>query len=921
MSASNNKFAFRVAAMLLAASALGACDGETTDTLRAKAQAHQDKGELNAALITLKNVVEADPDNAAARHQLATVYLETGDALSAEKEIRMAQQLGYAGDKLAPLLGRALLLQREFKKALAETEAAAPAGKAGLLTVRADTYLGMGEHAKAEQLYTRILASQPKFVPALVGRGRLAQTVGQPEVAQQFSDRALAVAPDDADALLFKGDLLRARNQEAQALAVYDKVLAASPEHRSAHIEKAYVAIRMGKYAIAQSELDAAKRIAPTSVLVTYTQCLLDFSQGRYSAAQDAMQKVLRVAPEHMPTVLLAGAITMQLGLPHQAEHHLRHYLENSPNSVQARKMLASTLLQAGKARDALDVLAPVAPDASQDIQLLALTGESYLHAREFGHAADFFTKASVIDPKAANVRTSLALSKLGKGQEAEAIGDLRLATQLDKSPQAGIALVRTELGLKRYDEALEAVNSLEKAQPGNAAVVDLKGLAWLGKRDDARARALFEQALALEPSYFPATKNLVRLELRDKNPDAAEKHVKAFLAKNPSSVEAMTALASLAARAGKPDETTRWLEAAHGVDQAAIGPAVNLVAHYMQAGQNEKALVLARKLQVGHPEDPDLLDLLGKGQLAVQEYKEALQTYKNLSVIMPHSAQVQMQLAALYIQLKNTVAAEDHLKTAVALQRDFPSAQLALAELYVTKGSYELALMTASHLQANYPKAAAGYQLEGDILMAQAKAPRALAAYEQAMKAGPSSELLVKTANALRLAGKEADSLARIDQWLAKKPADLRVQLFKGEHLMGARQYPAAAAHFEAMVARDPKNVVAMNNLALAYQAMKDPRALKAGEGAYTLAPGQAAVADTYGWILVEGGDTARGLPLLRKASAQAPQAADIRYHLAVGLFKSGDKAGARRELEALRGQNARFAEAEAANALYSQL
>jgi thioredoxin-like negative regulator of GroEL len=57
----------------------------------------------------------------------------------------------------------------------------------------------------------------------------------------------------------------------------------------------------------------------------------------------------------------------------------------------------------------------------------------------------------------------------------------------------------------------------------------------------------------------------------------------------------------------------------------------------------------------------------------------------------------------------------------------------------------------------------------------------------------------------------------------------------------------------------------------------------------------------DTQGWVLVRQGDSARGLALLRQASGLAPQDPDIRVHLAKALLKSGDKAGAKTELEAV--------------------
>ena len=89
----------------------------------------------------------------------------------------------------------------------------------------------------------------------------------------------------------------------------------------------------------------------------------------------------------------------------------------------------------------------------------------------------------------------------------------------------------------------------------------------------------------------------------------------------------------------------------------------------------------------------------------------------------------------------------------------------------------------------------------------------------------------------------------------------------------------------------KQPDNVLVLNNLAWAYQQVKDPRALETAERAYKLKPDNAAVADTLGWMLVEQGNTTRGLELLQKAVAAAPKALEIRYHLAQAWVKSGDK------------------------------
>jgi predicted Zn-dependent protease len=59
--------------------------------------------------------------------------------------------------------------------------------------------------------------------------------------------------------------------------------------------------------------------------------------------------------------------------------------------------------------------------------------------------------------------------------------------------------------------------------------------------------------------------------------------------------------------------------------------------------------------------------------------------------------------------------------------------------------------------------------------------------------------------------------------------------------------------------------------------------------------------IMDTLGVLLIESGDTARGLDMLRKATAMAPRSASIRLNLAKALIKVGQKDAARKELDEL--------------------
>jgi predicted Zn-dependent protease len=180
---------------------------------------------------------------------------------------------------------------------------------------------------------------------------------------------------------------------------------------------------------------------------------------------------------------------------------------------------------------------------------------------------------------------------------------------------------------------------------------------------------------------------------------------------------------------------------------------------------------------------------------------------------------------------------------------------------------------------------------------------------------------LLIKSLVAMNAAGKGKEAQARIQEWLKANPGDQAVGMYKAETDLANKQFKPAIAQMQDLLKRNPNNPLVLNNLAWAYQQDKDPRALGTAEQAYKLSGDNPSVMDTLGWMLVEQGNTARGLPLLQKAGGIAPDAVEIHYHLAVGLNKSGDKQGARKELDKLLAQNRPFPEIEEARALLKSL
>ena len=911
-------------AVLTLASVAG-CNLDPQDLI-AKAQEYRQKGGYAAAIIELKNVLQKDPNHAEARYLLGVTYNDTGDFRSGEQELRRARELGYDQTKVILALGKSLLMTGEFQKVLDQVRLegdASSAAQADLLTSRALASIGLGRTSDGRELLEQALAKQPEFADALLGQAQLAAGEKKLDEAGRLVERAIASTPNSLAAWLMKGDLRRLMGDQKGAEAAYQKVLERSPDNLRARENIVSLYIAGGNFAEARKQIEAMRKRVLNRPTTAYLQAMLEFRQKNYPAARDAVQQVLKVAPSHVPSLLLAGAVGVALGSHAQAQSHLVRVIERAPGNLYARILLISSLAQSGQVQRAIEALQPALEQAPEDGALMALAGEVYMQNNEFGTAAEYFERAAKRDPKSATIRTRLGMSRLASGETDRALADLESAVQLEPEKyQVDIALIMSYVKQGNYDQALTAMRSLEEKQPNNPLTYNLKAGIYIFKKDTASARKNLERALELQPTYVAAALNLAQLDLQEKNPQAARRRLEAILEKDKSNVQALLALADLGPRIGAAQkERIDWLERARKASPGSVAPELMLARLYAQAGDAKNALDAARRAQAIGPDNPQVIEMLGAAQIGAGEKEQAVATYGKLVALQPKSPGALVLLARAQAASANPAAASGALRKALALKPDFLDAQVMLAGLEVRAGNFPEAMKIARQVQKQAAKSPFGFVLEGDVLMAEKKFPQAAKAYETAYGVGKSGLLAVKLHAAYTRAGKPQEAEARLAQWLKESPDDAGVRMYAAEASLKSHKFKEAIEQYEWLRQKQPDNVLVLNNLAWVYHEVKDPRALETAERAYKLKPDSPAVADTLGWILVEQGNTKRGLELLQKAVTAAPKAPEIRYHLAQAWLKAGDKSKARDELERLLATHAGFPQQAEAEKLLEQL
>lgn len=915
-----------VALFLSFAVALNGCERfKSADNLYRDAEARYQKGEQKAVIIQLKAALQKDPQHGPARLLSAKAYNDVSDFIAAETEARKALELGVQADQAGLELARSLAGQGQFQKALDQAKLSpglSGEALAKVLMVRGDAQLGLRQIEPAKDSYASAVKAAPDYYGGYLGLARLAAAKNDAAEAARQIDLVLQKAPQSLEGLMLKGDLFGAQGKIDEAIAAYQAAIKANPNRSAPHFRLANMYLAQNKPDDVIKEVQAAQKAEPSNLEGSYLLARNDFQQKKYSEARTHIQAVLRGAPDHLPSILLAGAISAALGETESAEKNLKRVINAIPSSGYARSLLAGTYLTKGQADLALETLTPALQVAKPDERIFALTGQAYLAKGDVAHATEMFDKARIANPQSAEIRTRLGAARLAQGDSERAITDLEAASAMDvKESNADMVLILNYLQHKEFDKALAAIAVLEKKQPDSPIPMNLRGGINLSKGDLKAARANFEQAMAKKADYLPAAQNLAQLDIRDKNFAAARKRYESVLAKDKQSVGALLGLAQLAALEKNEKEYGDWLNKAVAAKPGAIEPRALLASFYLKQKQPQDALRIANEAIAENPNDARALELLARVQFAAGDKDSGLLSYQKLVQQNPQSAPAYFGLGLAEAAVEHMDKAEPALRKALQLQPSHVEAAAALIALEMRQKQPEEALKIAREFQRANPKLIAGFVLEANVLAQQLKYDPAIQLLNKAQSLQAQSEVATRI-HQLQLAAKRpAEADTGLKQWLGAHPNDLAVRAYFAESYLARKQNKAAIEQYEIVLKAYPDNVLILNNLAAVYQLEKDARALPTAERAYKLRPDLPQIADTLGWILVDQGQMTRAVELLRKAAERAPKSMEIGYHYAVALSKTGDKAGARKQLEAILSSGQAFPQQEQAKALLKQL
>ena len=879
--------------------------------------------EYDAAIIELKNALQSDSELAEARWLLGKIYLDSGDVLSAEKELQRAFDAGWSVDDVNPALAQSWLAQRKFNDINGlDASELSPNSKADLLSTQGLAALALGENQRAKKLIDTALDIQPESVPALLAKARMLASQGNFPGADAALASLTSLDATNTQAWRLMGDIRVEQRKPEEAREAYGKAIALGEGNYGALFKRALVALESQDYEAAQLDANELMRISPNHPSAGYVQGLIHFQAKRFKEAVTSLS-VAEPAFTQFPMILfyLASAQFVEGNLD-QASVQATRYHGIEPDSINGRKLLSTIRLQQGKFEEVRELLGPVLAASPDDVGALNLMANALLGTGETGEGIKLLSRVTELQPDSSAAQVRLGAGLLMGGDSDDATQHIETALELDPEfQQADILLVMNHLQKKDYPAAIEAAQDYRLRNLTTTAPLNLLGQVYLAAGQPVEAKISFEKALAFDQGDPSANHQLAQIAVSDNDLAAARTYYNTILESREDHLPALIQLAVLDAKEDDKEALLRHLERAVDAHPKAIEPRIFLARFHLSQQRPEKVAPLFSSLEQAQKQSPQVLHILAMAQLSNREHGDAQFTLDQLIGSAPNTASLHQMMAMAASGTGDMKRAEQELRNALELESDYLPARLALAKLTLNTRRTEEFQVHLTQLKLLAPEnldvlmlSAAGESLSGNNQAAVELA-------QQAFAQQPGNATLLSLGAYLAEEDRSDEALELFKNWLKENPDDVPVRMAVGNAMQVDQKIDEAMAAFEDILRLDPNNVVALNNLAWNIRNSDPAKAMEYARRASGIAPESPEVLDTLAVVEYANNEFKKAQRTVQKALRIRPENPSIIYHGAMIAAAMGDEAAAITTLQTLAASNADFPERADAAALLTKL
>lgn len=484
-------------------------------------------------------------------------------------------------------------------------------------------------------------------------------------------------------------------------------------------------------------------------------------------------------------------------------------------------------------------------------------------------------------------------------------VSQAQLSKLQPDAPVTRILSTRIAMVAKDYPLAVSEAQKALQATPDLPQLKLLLGAALLANGNLNQADVEASDLLRRMPDNASARKLKAQIDAQIKSADA-------------SSMAARMAAAQSAVGKGDRATAISQLETICREDARAIDARLALGALYLQSGRKQDADRVLGEATSTAGNNSRINLAVGRVYLEGGDPDEALARFQSVTKADSANPEPMMFMARAYAAKGDAAAARASAQKAVTVAPESVPAATALVALDLREKRIEQARSRVTALRQQFPQEASVLMQEGDVAMASKDFATAAMSYEDAYKRQASPAAALRNYSA-RSQGKLTDRTHLLEDWVRREPEDAPARFALAVALTESGAEARAIGQFELLARQPTPSAMVLNNLAWLYLESSDSRAEATARQAFDLAPKDARIADTYGWVLLQQGKSELALPLLKQAASVPDSSPAVQYHYAVALARSGQQTEAKQRLQQV--VNAQTPESEDARKLLADL
>jgi tetratricopeptide (TPR) repeat protein/DNA-binding beta-propeller fold protein YncE len=402
---------------------------------------------------------------------------------------------------------------------------------------------------------------------------------------------------------------------------------------------------------------------------------------GDLLGARAVTERAIAAGHADTATYSLCADLSLRLNDPAGAARCVEAALAREPGNAAARAMLGEAQVRMGAVDKGLAELDAATASSAGDVSLWRRAALVYGSLGRSKEALARYTKILELAPNDAEARLASANLHLALGELDQA---RTIALSLTGSPQqesrGQLVLGRIALKQDKPEDAVIAFSRATKLDAKHGAAWAGLADAYLGLKDEAKARDALANAAALPGADVAVYRQLAELE----------------------------------ARAGRPAAAAQALERAVALAPADYGLRIAQARTYAALGRWQDSANAAREAQRLDARSIEALVLGADAAYRQGKNGEAIATLKRALTLEPDAYEVHYRLGRSYADTNLFADAQTHLERAARLNDKSDAPHLLLAQMQLNQRSYDAAIASLAQAVTLNPSEANKRELEG---------------------------------------------------------------------------------------------------------------------------------------------------------------------------------------------------------------